>query len=38
MGDGNTPRGDGRATAWTIGVLAVAAWVLLLWKMFGEVL
>jgi hypothetical protein len=38
MGDDKPPRGDGRATAWTIGILAVAAWLVLLWQMFGEVL
>jgi hypothetical protein len=38
MGEDKTPRGDGRATAWAIGIAAVAAWFVLLWQMFGEVL
>ncbi len=32
------PPGDGRRLAWLIGASALAAWFVLLWLMFGDVL
>ena len=38
MSDEEEPQSDGRAIVWTIGAVALAAWFILLWLMFGDVL
>ena len=38
MPDGEEPQGNGRAVAVLIGIGALAAWFLLLWLMFADVL
>lgn len=38
MAGGEEPQGDGRTAAWAIGIVALAAWFMLLWLMFGDVL
>lgn len=38
MPDGDEPRDDGRRAAWTIGAVALGAWFIILWLMFGDVL
>ena len=35
---GEAPEGEGRALAWLIGAGALAAWFVMLWLMFGDVL
>jgi hypothetical protein len=38
MLDGQEPHGDGRTAAWAIGAVALTAWFVILWLMFGDVL
>jgi len=32
------PEGDGRKAMWLVGITAFAAWLVMLWLMFGDVL
>ncbi len=38
MREEQEPPGNGRAAAWTIGAIALSAWFVILWLMFGDVL
>lgn len=38
MEDGRDPIDDGRTAAWAIGAVALSAWFVVLWLMFGDVL
>lgn len=38
MSDDEEPVGDGRPRAWLFGAAALAAWFVMLWFMFGDVL
>jgi hypothetical protein len=35
---GDAPQGDGRTAMWLVGITAFAAWLVMLWLMFGDVL